>query len=478
MKSLFTIFMFVLIAAAAKSAIVLDNLPLLFADDSGIASSKGVTRSINLARTSASPVIEPQSPWEEGRVYVYGSVYHDPEADRFRLWYASIGAVLFASSSDGVNWQKPALGIHAAKKYPGNNIVHYLHSPSVLIDRLDKDPQKRYKMIGSKFFRDKDTKKVDMRRTGYYTATSPDGLRWKEVTSTPSLTHWDTVTLTQDARTGEYLAYHKRHWDHRGFNRRTVWLARSPDFVTWSEPELVFAPDEEDDAWAKLPEQRTEVYNMSVLPHAAGFLGFPTMFRVTASNRPDMAPNQSPDDGPINVQLATSADGINWARTSPRTVIIANGPAGSFDAGCILGISSTAVDVDDETWIYYTGINTTHGGPMPPKRISVGRAVWRRHGFVSLDTAANGRVETLPLRLASPALTVNADASRGELRVGIIETDGSPVKGLSIAECEPLQADATRHLLRWCSGTLPPVNRPVIVVIAMEQCRLFSLSVK
>jgi hypothetical protein len=464
-------------AAQAGAPIALDAHPLLFADDTGIASRTGVTRTIHPARTATSPVLEPDRPWEGGRVYVYGSVYRAPATQGFRLWYGSIGAVLFATSEDGLHWDKPALGLHtAAGNIATNNIVHHLHSPSVLLDPSEQNPAKRYKMIGSKFFRDKQTGKVDMQRTGYFTATSPDGLHWQEVSASPAFSHWDTVTLTQDPRSGDYLAYHKRHTPFRGHNRRIVWLARSRDFQTWTEPEIVFGPDAEDDAWATRPGQRTEIYNMSVLPHAAGFIGFPTMFRVAAANRPDMEPNQSPDDGPIDVQLVTSADGRAWTRTAPRTVVIPNGPPGAFDAGCILGVSSTAVHAGDETWLYYTGINTTHGGPMPPKRIAVGRAVWRRHGFASLDASDKGRVETHPLRLAAPSLTVNADAARGSLRIGILEADGTPIAHLSPADCVPLQTDATRHTVRWRSGAVPPADRPVRVVLELNRCRLFSLS--
>jgi hypothetical protein len=465
-------------AASAENPIALDGHPLLFADDSGVASRANVTRTVHPARTESRPVIEADRPWEGDRVYVYGSVYRDPATQTFRLWYGSMGEVLYATSADGLRWDKPALGLHASgDATKTNNIVHYIHSPSVLLDPRESDPAKRYKMVGSKFITDTQSGKVDRLRTGYYTAVSPDGLRWRETSTAPIISNWwDTVTLTQDARTGDIMVFHKRHWNHLGFNRRTVWLTRSSDFQTWSEPELVFAPDAEDDAWVTLPDQRTEVYNMSVLPHAAGFIGLPTMFRLTAAHRKGVGPNQSPDDGPINVQLVTSADGRVWTRTSPRTVVIANGADGTFDAGCILGVSSTAVHVGDETWLYYTGINTTHGGPMPPKRIAIGRAVWRLHGFASLDAADGGRVETKPLRLASPRLAVNADASRGELRVGILEADGTPVPGLSPQDCQPLRTDATRHAPRWTSGRTPPADRPVRVVVEFENSRLFSLS--
>ncbi len=217
---------------------------------------------------------------------------------------------------------------------------------------------------------------------------------------------------------------------------------------------------------------------MSVFPHAAGFVGLPTIFRVTAARRPksELTPGQSPDDGPIDVQLATSADVHTWKRTQPRLNVIPRGAPGTFAGGSILGVSSATVHVGDETRVYYTAMTTTHGGPMPPKRLSIGRAAWRRHGFVSLDATERGRVETRPLRLSTPSLIINADASRGELRVALLEADGRPVAGRSLEDSEPLRTDAARWTARWRAGTSVPADRPVRVVVEMTSARLFSPS--
>jgi len=441
----------------APRTIALRELPLLFADDTGIASSRRVVRTVHPAKTHSAPVIEADRPWEGSRVYVYGSVYADETTGLLRLWYMARAEayksdhVLYATSRDGVSWLKPSLGS------TGKNVVFDIHSPSVLLDTREPDPAKRYKMLGAK-------------SGGYHAAFSADGLHWTRYPKNPVLQHSDTITLTQDPVSGEYLAFHKCPAKVRGFGRRVVWLARSRDFQTWTEPELVFAPDAEDDAWASAPDQRTEVYNMSVFPHAAGFIGLPTMFRVTAARRPksELTPGQSPDDGPIDVQLATSADARTWHRTQPRLNVIPRGAPGSFDGGAILGVTSTCVHVGDETWVYYTGLTTTHGGPMPPKRLSIGRAEWRRHGFVSLDAGPNGgRVETKPVQLSTPTLVVNADASHGELRVALLEADGRPIYGGSV-----LRADNTR----WRAFTNAPTDRPVRVVLELNNARLYSVS--
>lgn len=470
--------------AESPRPIVLRDLPLLFADDSSVAEKSGFTRTVHVARTRPKPVLEGTLPTEGSRVYLSGSVHRDKTTGVLRMWYAGHpdlpgGAkpkvegfrsgkgnfVLYATSKDGVTWDRPALGLHAFQGSKANNILYDFHSPSVLVDETDPDPARRYKMLGSL-------------RGAYLSATSPDGLRWSGPNE-PFLKTQDNITLTRDPVTGEYLAY-LRKWPTiiRDLPRRTVWLSRSKDFITWSKPELVFAPDEQDDAWATAPGQRTEVNNMSVFPHAAGFLGFPTIFRVTATDRPaaELGHGQSSTDGTLDVQLITSADGRQWQRTEKREAIIPRGAEGGFDGGSIFGVCSTAVHTDDETWVYYTGINTSHGAPMPPKRIAIGRAEWRRHGFVSLDAANSGLVRTKPLHLGSSTLIVNADANDGEVRVALLESDGRPIPGFSTDECEPLHADATRWPVKWKGQASAPTDREVCIVIQMKKARLFSLS--
>jgi hypothetical protein len=404
----------------------------------------------------------------------------DPATGGYRLWYMSraerspktertptlrtngYDLTLFATSPDGLAWTKPALGLHAFDGSSANNIVFDLHSPSVLFDSRDPNPTRRYKMIGCY-------------RGAYHTATSPDGLRWtrdaREKGALPAAS--DTITLAQDPRSGDYLAYHKRP-DPKG---RTVWLARSRDFVTWSEAERVFVTDAYDHEWASQPDQRTDVYNMSVIPHAAGFVGFPAIFRITRTRqKSEIAAEQSGHDGPLDIQIATSRDGRIWQRATPRLPIIPRGGPGTFDGGALLGVTSTAVHTSTETWLYYTAINTGHGAPIPPKRLTIGRAEWRRHGFASLDAGPDGgRIETVPLRLSEPGLVLNADARRGQVAAALVAADGTALPGFSLADCEPLRTDATQWTVRWKSGQTVPTDRPVRVIIEFSNTALYSV---
>ena len=474
------------IAAPSKpEPLSLDELPLLFTGENVLAGRSGVVvRTIHAGRTRTEPVLKAEKAWEGERVYVYGSVYRDEAKGGYRMWYlgrphlegteaqnrapslrsGGHDPVLYATSKDGVHWDKPALGLHAFDGSNQNNIVTELHSPAVLIDHLEPDPAKNYKMLGS-------TTK------GYRAAYSADGFTWTDFPINPVLEFADTITLARDPFTKEYLAYHKRPSVVRNYSRRSVWLSRSPDFQKWTKPEMVFVPDATDDEWATQPNQRTEVYNMSVYPHAGGFVGMSTMFRVMKIyDKSELGPGQSRFDGPIDIHLVTSADGTTWTRTWPRQNVIPRGAPGSFDGGAILGLSSALVNSDTETWVYYTAITTGHGGTMPPKRLSIGRAEWRLHGFASLDAGpAGGQIETVPLQLTQGNLVVNADASRGKLRVALLEVDGQPIAGCSFEDCLPLISDELRWTVRWAKGKVP-TNRPVKVVVEFLNARLFSLS--
>ena len=468
--------------------IALGRRPLLFADDSGVAARDGLVRMVHPARTRDLPVIEPDRVWEGARVYIYGSVYRDPVSGGFQMWYntrsvleqgghmAATGhvpalrengadLVLYATSSDGLRWVKPALGLFAYDGSKANNIVFDLSSASILRDDFERDPAKRYKMLGTV-------------RRAYYAAYSADGLRWTSYPRNPVLPYSDTITLAQDSVTGRYLAYHKRPATVRGYPRRVVWLSTSPDFQTWSEPEQVLAPDAEDDAWVSGPSERTEIYDMSVFSYASGFVGLPAVLRVMKERpRGEVRPGQSPLDGPIDTQLATSEDGRIWHRSWPRLSVIPRGPPGAFDGGALLGVASCPVDSGDETWVYYTAINTGHGATLPPKRITIGQAAWRRDGFVSLDAGpAGGSVTTRPLRFPSAEVFINADASRGALRVAVQEVDGRPIAGLGLDDSIPLSRDATRAPARWRGAAGVPTDRPVRLMLAMTNVRLFSLS--
>jgi len=381
-----------------------------------------------------------------------------------RLTATTSDLVLYAESVDGIHWEKPELGLYTFNDSFRNNIVYDFHSPSILFDTSESLESTRYKMIGFG---------SQGKQRGYCIALSGDGLNWRNASDKPVINGGDTVTLMKNPLTGEYYAYHKQSHVVRGFSRRTVWLSKSRDFIHWTEPALVLAPDDQDDTWASGPDQRTEFYNMTVHFSNGLFLGFVSVFRVSAV-RNNVQPHQSRVDGPVYTEMVYSYDGITWRRFPGRVPVIPNGPP-QWDAGCILGVSNPLI-TDDEVWMYYTGINTTHGGAIPSKRCVIGRAAWRRDGFVSLNSGIEGLVETTPLQATGSTLTVNADASGGELSVDLLDHTGQVISGYGHEHCIPVSTDNICHKIQWNShGTIPP-NRPIRLRFYCKNVKLFSFA--
>ena len=61
----------------------------LFVDDGIVTAKRDLVRTLHPGRRLAQPVLVPDRPWEGQRVYLYGSVHHDPDGGGFRMWYLS-----------------------------------------------------------------------------------------------------------------------------------------------------------------------------------------------------------------------------------------------------------------------------------------------------------------------------------------------------------------------------------------------------
>jgi hypothetical protein len=462
-----------LMAVAEATAVrSIGNEPQLLVDDALLAGKTGVVRKSHPCRKLPQPVLESAEPWEQDgldqRIYVYGTVLRDGPTGPFRMWYNRESLVMYATSSDGLAWQRPSLGLCEYRGSKQNNIVFpLLHSPSVVYNPRAEDPEHRYNMLGC----------GRASKRGYCAAHSADGLQWSLYPRNPVLPGGDTCTLALDPATGEYLAFHKRSHMHRGQTRRLVYLATSRDMQHWSEPKLVMAPDEIDDAEVRAEGGRfAQFYNMSVFPYGGQFLGLVTHFRFKGMPT-EKGPLQSSADGPIDVQLVHSRDGRVWSRCEDRSPVIPNGPH-AYDAGCILGVANGPLSVGQELWLYYTAITTTHGGYVPNKRITIALAKWRLDGLVSLGAGqAGGVVETVPLRCAGDRLVVNADAGAGALTVAVLDEHGRELPGYAADDCLALRADSVRSSIRWKDHDRLNTAGPLRLRFHLRNARLFSYAI-
>lgn len=446
------------------------------------------------------PLLVADRPWEGTVVQLYScDVHHDPLTGRWQMWYEGhpAGVLLCtAFSSDGVAWTKPNLGLEEWQGSRENNIVLQTgywdaHSASIVKAPTEKDPARRFKLyywVGPGWFDQRNPVHLAAGNTikhytknGHYVAFSADGIRFVPKTDAPAINAMDFNTTLFDERRGRYRSYHKIDRQLPGWDvpRRCMSMAESEDGVQFGESIPVLAPDELDDQQAKAQGcQRLEFYGMHVWPHEDFYLGMVWVFPVTGGN-PQLG--RGWDDARIETHLIYSADGIAWKRLPVREPFLACGPAGSFEAGSLYSAGDHPVVVGDEVRFYYFGVSYTHGSTEPVHSADnysgVGLATLPRDRYVGwLAGTETGRLLTRALRFQGKELHLNLDASRGEVRVALLDPNGDPLPGRGLAECTPITHDSLDHVVRWQGGndlsTL--AGQAIRVQFALRQSVLYT----
>ncbi len=435
----------------------------LFVDDHQVESASNLTRVIHQALKLDKPVVVPDKPWEGNRTAIQGTVLRDRDSGQLQMWYAA-GGLAFATSADGVHWDKPELPYVQHEGRPTNLLFTGGNLNVVIYDPDDPDASKRYKGL--------DSKRPGLHDfLGYYSA---DGFVWHEYETSPLLNFGsENISGMRDPATGKYLLFVRPH-PPKPFptgleQKRIIALSTSDDFLHWSKPQWIVTPDDTDDAWVTDPsQQRTEFYGMMGFAYGTQYLGMvPVLWVEKVQEKTD--PHQSRIDGPMEAQLVHSRDGMHWERSDPRDSVIARGPY-DYDAGCVFLLSSRPVIMGDQVWLYYTGLTTKHGGTTPPKKGAIAVAMWRLDGFASLDAGEQpGVLVTKPIAGRGGVLEVNADAGRGSVTVEMIDASGN-----AIADSVTLTGDSVRHRVYQQA----PSNRAYRLRFTLTHASLYSYTIR
>ncbi|MCA9098673.1 MAG: hypothetical protein KDA36_09810, partial [Planctomycetaceae bacterium] len=377
---------------APPPVIDLTNAKQLFVDDWLIENSTGLSRTFHTAVKHASnPLLKPERPWEIPAVLLSGTVIYDPArtADRFRIWYLCYtpkhnpdftgvkkkdGNIAYAVSSDGLNWQRPSLGIHEFEGSRDNNIVITgpYGFPGVLFDPRDPDPNRRYKAHA----------RTSKGHTAYF---SPDGIHWSEPHRMEldgydrSSVHWDPIRENWFAST--------KNW-FRNKPEDTPWRGRGyqsgQDFLHFDGKAKFLA--------ATPPDSDELVYALEPFYYESLYLGIWERYRHEPA-------------GFLDPQLAVSRNGLHWERPTPDPLIPLSPLPTDFVHKKTPGSPETGVDpfapgvpwdygntninilgplrVNDELWLYYSGRSSDHRSS--PQTGAIGLAKLRLDGFASLD---------------------------------------------------------------------------------------------
>ncbi len=448
---------------AAPAVIDLSADSQLFVDDYLIGGMEGaVFRTLNQpAKLEQNPIIEPDQPWEGFLALQPGTVLFDEKEQVFKMWYNALPNdrrpqveefICYATSQDGIRWEKPSLNLVEFQGSRANNIVlkWCYWTISVLHDPGDPDPSRQYKMA---YWHTHDRNKC-----GVWVAFSPDGIRWTDHPNNPVVpcsASGDTFSVMHDAVSKKYFLYHKTVIRPVRKVSRLV----SDDFVVWRDSRQVLEPDGQD-------QPDTEFYGLWAFRYAQQYLGLLWIFHTYTQF--------------MDVQLVSSRDGVRWDRSAHRRLFI---PLGfmklnyighSFDSGMIYP-ASAPVEKDGALWIYYSGFNHGHNLLEREHNSCIGVAKLRLDGFCSMDATSEGSVVTRAIRVKSSSMFVNAETGsihpgggganpgwnqlfsgsqdgKGSVRAEIQDQRGAPIPGYRASQCRPLQGNGLAQRVSWEGG--------------------------
>ena len=457
--------------AADAEPIKLGPGPHLFIDDFLIAESHNVRRVVNRpARDEkiANPIITGK---EDGCFQPYMTVLRDAERGRFRIWYGagtadrngSQSLLAYMESDDGVHWNRP----HRLLETP------YIQFGVSVLDEGAKfaDAQRRYKLA---WWAPPAAKSDEP--PGLKLASSPDGFRWTQMTRPGAAgdvivphSH-DINSMFRDPIRGRYVAIMSTYVDAAAWagKRRVTTQSVSADLLHWRTPWRVVVPD------PKLEHEQTQFYSMDgFIARGRLVIGMVKVLRddLKADDPPD-----PPDAYGIGyTALAWTRDGEHWMRE--REAFFDRDPRrGAWDHAHAW--IDEQVAVGDQVFLYYGGYARGHKVNRFEER-QIGLLKMRRDRYIARETdAAGGAITTPTVVIDGDEMTINAEASGGEIRVRLLDPSGKTLDGFAFADMQPIMQDGLAMAVKWKRRLAHVRGRPLRMAFAIRSARLFALDLR
>lgn len=389
------------------------------------------------------PLFGEDKPWEKRFDNLYANVIFDEEAGSYKCWYSpfivdhsALGmtlaerrqkryrpprnremAICYATSTDGIVWAKPELGI---VEYEGSKATNILwrgsgdreelwqgpHGSGIFKDLREPDPKRRYKAF--------------LKAEILSVAFSADGVHWGPARACPEAdSAGDTHNNAFWAPTlGRYVGI-TREWGE-AFGRQVA-RTSSADFVNWSKSEVVLEG----------LDKGHQTYAMPVFYHGGVYLGLLAIHDQKADR--------------VWTELTWSPDTVIWRRVLPGTPLIPNSEKeGDYDWGCVYA-AACPVFLEDEIRLYYGGSDGKH---TSWRNGFFCLATLRPDGWAGYEPVEADRpavVETTPVVCTAEGLRVCADVEKnGYVKIALLDGGDKPR-----AQSELITKSVTDGLVRW-----------------------------
>lgn len=395
--------------------------------------------------THAGTVLRFDAPWE-GRYSGYVTVFKDDK--HYRMYYRGLPearrdgsdseTTCYAESDDGIHWNKPELGLFSVNGSDRNNVVLAGHAPyshnfaPFYNTRPDAPDAERYLAVAG------------TKSTGLAAFASEDGLRWRmleEGIIRDGAFDSQNVAFWSESEQS-YVCYF-RTWSGGGYDGyRWVSRSTSPDFIHWSEPEVM-------DAGNAPPEH---IYTNQTLayyraPHiyislAARFMPGRRIVSSEVAAQLGVEPGYF-NDCSDNV-LMTSRGGAHYERCFMEAFVRPGIGLEHWTSRTNYPAWGLAPTGEHEMSFYIQ-----HSYGQPTARLD--RYTLRVDGFASIRAGYDGGTfTTRPLLFKGDALYVNFSTSAaGGIRVALLDATGAPIPGFTGDDADELIGNMTDRIVRW-----------------------------
>jgi hypothetical protein len=440
-----------------------------------------------------SPVLQPETDEEMDSGYCpmaapfNDGAWYDPQDNLFKLWYMPgwFHSTALATSADGIHWERPQFDV-----VPETNLVwpnrdgYDRDGCLVWLDSSNQDAMERFKMF--QYYRRYHKGRSDAVSEGW-AHVSADGIHWSDPVVTtqvgdnssffynPFRRKW-CMSIRRAAYVDERIRLRARYYhESDSFLEGAQWDMDTEE-VFWQRVDRLDLPD------PARPDHRVALYDVNVTPYESLMLG---MFAIFRGPENDICAREGVPKT-MDLELAYSRDGFHFSRPDRTPFLASSRQRGDWNRAYLHAAGGICLVVGDKIFIYFTGFSglspqlgpTEEGSPGLNRRVmyagaSTGLATLRRDGFAHMDAGAGGgELTTRAITFKGDRLFVNVNAPQGELRVSVLDANGSPVEGLTAQDCVPISQDSACAEVKWSSGAGSKSDAPHLSSVAGRPCRL------
>lgn len=493
---LFLLFVLPTLFLRAAEPLRLENRREIFVDRYLIDSMEGAALKLHEPRYEG-PVMTFKEPWE-GVTSHYVTVLYDDGL--YRMYYAGGGneagiqTTCYAESRNGIDWEKPNLGLYEILGTRNNNVILFgddelTHNFAPFIDKNPDAPkEEKYKALAGGI------------QEGIFAFVSADGVHWKK--------KWDHAVFTQPVSSFDslncpfwseserkYLFYYRtyRFEPTLGCEIRSVSRAESSDFENWepySGGEMSFGDTLREHLYVNhtMPYYRAPHIYLST---AARLI--PTRHVLTKEERANL--NLKKDvffNGCSEPVLLSTRGGYVFDRTfmealiRPRLDIGDWVPRGNYPAR---GVVPTGIvrEIPEKPQRQY--------GELGESEMSMYVRHWygqedhalcrysvRLDGFSSINAPfAGGEWTSKPFTFKGSTLILNASTSaEGWMQIEFLDEDGVPIPGFTFDDSPLLTGNWLAKPVEWESekSAAELEGKTVRLHFIMRDADLYSVQFK